>query len=411
MNFIYNALTYLGQFLVFCLHPFNSKLRLFYRGRKGVISKVKNFRSASEKVLWIHAASLGEYEQGRPILEALKKDHPQYKILLSVFSPSAYEVIQGKTNADLLVYLPIDTPFFAKRFVKAANAHKVIFIKYEVWPNYLKELEKSKTPTYLIAAPFRAHQIYFKSYGVFFKKALFRFSHILTQDKYAVDLLSKAGYSNAQVGGDPRFDRVIQIAHQPKKLDFLDLFIGVNRCMVFGSSWPEDEQVYLSYINQAPPGIQFIIAPHNIHKEQLDVLVASIEKKTTLFSQMDQESLSQSQVFILDTIGLLSQVYAYADIAYIGGGFKTGLHNVLEATTYGIPVLIGPHYEKFNEAKDLVLKGGLAVVRNRTDFIEKTNEVLSQDSIYQQMSKINKEYTLAHQGATQKAISLIMAPY
>ncbi len=407
MNFVYNLVTYIGQFLIFCAQPFSTKLKLFYRGRKGVLNRIAQFKRTHEIHLWIHVASLGEYEQGRPIIEGYKKLHPSHKILLSVFSPSAYEVIKGKTAADLMVYLPLDTPTNAKRFVAIAQPHKVVFIKYEIWPNYLKTLQKNNTPIYLIASNFRQNQIYFKWYGGFFKKALFRFRHIHTQDQKSIDLLEEVGYKKASIGGDTRFDRVLQIAHQTKKLDFLKTFKAADRCLVFGSSWPEDEAVYIPFINKASNGIKFIIAPHKIDRNHIKALQTAIEKKSVCYSEMNESDLSNYQVLIIDTIGLLTQIYAYADLAYIGGGFKTGLHNILEATTYGIPVLIGPNYQKFNEAIQLVEQEGVAVVTDAASFSNTTEEVLSHSALCATMAATNKNYTLQQGGATQKALDLI----
>lgn len=407
MNFVYNLVTYIGQVLIFCAQPFSTKLKLFYRGRKGVFDRIDQFKRTHEIQLWIHVASLGEYEQGRLIIEEYKKLHPSHKVLLSVFSPSAYEVIKGKTAADLLVYLPIDTPQNAKKFVNIAKPEKAVFIKYEIWPNYLKTLNKNNTPTYLIAANFRPNQIYFKPYGGFFKKALFRFNHIQTQEQKSIYLLEGIGYKNASVGGDTRFDRVLQIAHQTKKLNFVEEFKANQKCIVYGSSWPEDEAVYIPYINADTQGTKFIIAPHKIDRAHIDSLQAAIQKKSVCYSQLKESDLSHYQVFILDTIGLLTQVYAYADLAYIGGGFKTGLHNILEATTYGIPVIIGPNYQKFNEAIQLVNQEGVRVINSADSFSQTLTEIFTDDRLYNNMAAVNKAYTQQQVGATQKALNLI----
>ena len=384
-----------------------SKLKLFIDGRKDIFSTIDKLRDPQKKLLWVHVASLGEYEQGRPIIKAFKRIHPETQVLLSIFSPSAYQVIKSKKKADILVYLPLDTKKNAKKFLKVANPSSAVFIKYEIWPNFLSEIKKNAIPSILVSAIFRPSQIYFKWYGSFFKNSLKKFDYIFTQDQRSLDLLKSINYSNCSIGGDTRFDRVKRILAKSIHLSYLDEFKKDFKCMIFGSSWPEDEAVYIPYINESKQELKYIIAPHKIDKALIDGLERQIDKKCIRFSKMHLSKSLEADVFILDTIGLLTKAYAHADLAYIGGGFKTGLHNTLEAAVFGIPILIGPEYSKFKEAVDLVNRGGIEVVNSKAEFAHAVDYLLEHVDQYQKRASINNSYVDDHTGAADKAIEII----
>lgn len=384
-----------------------SKLKLFIDGRKDIFSTIDKLRDPQKKLLWVHVASLGEYEQGRPIIKAFKRIHPETQVLLSIFSPSAYQVIKSKKKADILVYLPLDTKKNAKKFLKVANPSSAVFIKYEIWPNFLSEIKKNAIPSILVSAIFRPSQIYFKWYGSFFKNSLKKFDYIFTQDQRSLDLLKSINYSNCSIGGDTRFDRVKRILAKSIHLSYLDEFKKDFKCMIFGSSWPEDEAVYIPYINESKQELKYIIAPHKIDKAHIDGLERQIDKKCIRFSKMHLSKSLEADVFILDTIGLLTKAYAHADLAYIGGGFKTGLHNTLEAAVFGIPILIGPEYSKFKEAVDLVNRGGIEVVNSKAEFAHAVDYLLEHVDQYQKRASINNSYVDDHTGAADKAIEII----
>jgi len=407
LNFFYNFFIHLGKLGIHIAALWNSKLQLFVKGRTDVISQINQLRDPQKKLLWVHVASLGEYEQGRPVIKAFKRIHPEAQVLLSVFSPSAYQVIKSKKKADILVYLPIDTKQNAKRFIAAAKPTAVVFIKYEIWPNFLNEIDRNSIPSFLVSAIFRSSQIYFKRYGSFFRNTLKKFDHIFTQDEQSIQLLKNINYTSCSIGGDTRFDRVQRILATSNHLSYLDQFKKDSKCLIFGSSWPEDEAIYIPYINESKRDLKYIIAPHKIDQVHIEELERQIKKKCIRFSKMHLAKNLDADVFILDTIGLLTKAYAHADIAYIGGGFKTGLHNTLEAAVFGIPILIGPQYSKFKEAVDLVKLGGIEVVQTKAEFAHGIDYLLDHQDQSNERSHINKSYVEQHTGAADKAMKLI----
>ncbi|CAN0599547.1 unnamed protein product, partial [Ectocarpus sp. 12 AP-2014] len=282
--------------------------------------------SKEDKVIWIHAASLGEFEQGLPVLEQLKLSYPHYKTLLTFFSPSGYEVKKNSKVADVICYLPLDTKNNVKSFIKMAHPDIAIFIKYEIWPNSLAALKKLNTPTFLISALFKKKQSYFKWYGHFMRKALKSFTHIFVQNSMSSDLLKSIGLKNVTVAGDTRFDRVLEITKRKNDLEFMKLFKDEQFCFVAGSTWPEDEKLLIDYINQSKYAIKYVIAPHTMKADHIKKLVSSIDKSVICYSDLNEKVvLKDYDVIIIDTIGLLTKIYSYADIAYVGGGFATGL--------------------------------------------------------------------------------------
>jgi len=356
MYFLYNILVFITDFSLKIVALFNKKIKLFVEGRKQSFRKSANVISKNDKVIWFHCASLGEFEQGRPIIEKLKIQYPTYKLVLTFFSPSGYEVRKNYEMADVICYLPIDTKQNAKKFLDIINPELVVFIKYEFWPNILKELKIRNIKTILVSGIFRENQVFFKWYGGWMRKSLIAFDHFFVQDESSKLLLNKINFSNVTVSGDTRFDRVYEITKQNNHLSFIEEFKDSKYTLVAGSTWKDDEELLVDYINNvASENEKFIIAPHNINSEDIQKLKNSLIKKTVLFSEKENLNLSTYQVFIIDTIGILTKIYSYANVAYVGGGYtKSGVHNVLEPATFGIPIIIGPNYHKFNEAIDLV---------------------------------------------------------
>ena len=404
MSIIYNfvvSVTWLFLKLTSFLNP---KLSLFVKGRKHTFSSIEKDITKKDKVIWVHAASLGEYEQGLPIMEKVKIEYPSHKILLTFFSPSGYEIKKNTKVADVVCYLPMDIKRNARKFLDLAHPELVIFIKYEIWPNYLAELKKRKISTLLISALFKKTQIYFKSFGGFMRKALATFTQFYVQDENSKSLLNSIGTKNVTVTGDTRFDRVHEILQQDNRLDFMENFKLDNFCFVAGSTWPEDEKVILPYINSSSLGEKFVIAPHNIKPEHINDLKNSITKKSVLFSNISAQSLADIDVLILDTIGLLTKVYSYADAAYVGGGFATGLHNTLEPAVFGIPVLIGPNYAGFIEAEKLVRLGGIIPTNNEQEFSNSLKSFTENKDLRLKTGSINSEFINKNRGASIQII-------
>jgi 3-deoxy-D-manno-octulosonic-acid transferase len=368
MLFLYNVVIQITGSLLNFVALFNSKIKLFIEGRKIVFATLEQKISHSDKTIWFHAASLGEYEQGLPVIEKVKLAYPQHKIVITFFSPSGYEVRKNNTVADATVYLPLDSKKNAKKFLELVHPEMVFFIKYEYWLNYLNELKKQNTPTYLISGIFREQQMFFKWYGGFYRKALATFTYFFVQNEGSKKLLQQLGKTNVAVSGDTRFDRVAAILEKDNALDYISKFKNDTLTVVVGSSWPKDEALLLDFINTNTLNIKFIIAPHNIKSEQIEQLKNSITKKTVLFSEKQNDNLADFDVFIIDTIGILTKIYSYADIAFVGGGFgNPGVHNLLEPATFGVPIIIGPNYSHFAEATAMVNMGGCVSVSNEAE--------------------------------------------
>lgn len=358
MFFIYNLLIVIASGILKIAALFSPKLKLFVQGRKTVFESLQQSIRPGDNTIWFHSASLGEYEQGLPVMERIRTEYPQHKIVLTFFSPSGYEIRKNTKAADVVVYLPMDTSANAKKFMQLVHPEMAFFIKYEYWPNYLKELKKVQVPTYLISGIFRKSQVFFKGYGGFYRQALQTFTHFFVQDSNSKELLQSIGHNNVTVSGDTRFDRVSEILQRDNSLPFVEEFINGNITVVFGSSWPKDEAMFTDFIN-ASSGVKFIIAPHTIGADHIAEIRKGINKKNVLFSEKEGKNLADYDVFIIDTIGILGKIYSYADVAYVGGGFGTsGLHNILEPAAFGIPVVIGPNHEKFPEAAAMIHFGG-----------------------------------------------------
>lgn len=378
---MYSLAIHLYSFIIELISPFHKKARLmrFGQWKTNAILREKIDRKAS--YIWFHAASLGEFEQGRPMMEKIKAEHPEYKILLTFFSPSGYEVRKNYNGADVICYLPFDTPYRVKKFIYLANPVMAVFIKYEFWGNYLKELHNKGIPVYIISAIFRPDQLFFQWYGQSYRKMLHHFTHLFVQDERSRKLLEEFGITNVSVTGDTRFDRVLDIHRQAREISIVEKFVSGRDgkrpvTLVAGSSWPQDEEILIPYFH-AHPEMKLIIAPHEIHREHLLSIESMLKRPSVRLSEAHEDDLSTKDCLIIDSFGLLSSIYRYGQIAYIGGGFGAGIHNTLEAAVYGIPVLFGPKYHKFKEAKDLIAVGGGFTVDGATSFGTKMDELLA----------------------------------
>lgn len=338
------------------------KARCWSRGRRDLFERMAKAIPSGEDIVWIHVASLGEFEQGRPIIEKIRKEHPEYKILITFFSPSGYEVRHNYEGADYIFYLPVDTSRNVNRFLDIVNPKFAIFVKYEFWLNFLSELRTRKIKSYIVSAIFRRNSIFFKPWGFAWREALESFEILFVQDENSKELLAEWGFDNAIVAGDTRFDRVWDIAQNSKQLPIIESFVGNKEMMIAGSSWEPDEEIILPLIEKNP-NIKFIIAPHEIDNDRVSGLISKLKNRGVRYSQCDENTpLNEVQVLVLDTMGMLSSVYKYAKWGYIGGGFGKGIHNTLEAATFGLPIAFGPNYLKFKEACDLVSLGAATPV-------------------------------------------------
>ena len=350
----------------------------------------------------MHVASLGEFEQGLPILERLKQDYPQHQIILTFFSPSGFEVKKNSSIADIITYLPMDTMLNTKRFLDLVHPEIAVFVKYEIWPNYLLQLRKRGIPTFLVSAIFSKRQVFFKPFGAFMRKSLEAFSHFFVQDETSEQLLQSIGRNNVSVCGDTRLDRVSEILKRDNHLDFMEAFKNGTLCFVAGSTWPEDEEILIDYINNTTAEIKFVIAPHEIKEAHIVKIITALQKRVIRYSKLGNENLFEFDVLVVDMIGLLTKIYSYADIAYVGGGFATGLHNTMEPAVFGVPILIGSQYKGFKEAEALVKNGGIRSVSNKEEFTAFMGKLTSDPNLIKAMGIINSNYITANKGAADR---------
>ncbi len=404
MLFLYNFIVHITGFLLQIVALFSPKIKLFLDGRKLVLEKLSGKFKADDKSIWFHAASLGEYEQGLPVIEKIKTKYPNHKIVITFFSPSGFEVRKNNTVADVTVYLPLDTMSNATKFIEMVNPEMVFFIKYEYWPNYLNELKKRNIKTYLISGVFREKQVFFKWFGGFYRNALKTFDYFFVQNESSKKLLQCIGFDNIKISGDTRFDRVVSILERDNSLDFIEQFKDNKTTLVIGSSWPKDEEILIKYINNSAENIKFIIAPHNILQSTIVTLQSSIKKTTVLFSEVESLQatiLQNATVFIIDTIGILTKIYSYADIAYVGGGFgNPGVHNILEPATFGIPIVIGPNFSHFAEATALVHQEGCVSISNQKELNEAFDNLISNEDIRHEKGHICWTFVQMNKGAS-----------
>lgn len=406
MNSLYNLGINTYRMLVKAASVHNAKASKMLEGQRRTIDKI--VRARHDKApkgfdLWVHVASLGEFEQARPMIEAIKRQIPDYTILLSFFSPSGYEVRHNYDKVDCVVYLPFDTRCNARDFIEAACPHKVVFVKYEFWGNYLSELKRLNIPTYLISGIFRPSQSFFKPWGGMMRKMLSTFTHIYVQDEASRGLLAGIGYDNVTVAGDTRFDRVTDVMRNTFEVPSLKNWTQkTSLTLIAGSSWPADEQIYIPWLKDHPK-IHAIIAPHEFDGNRLAELRARLGSNAILWSQCkDLDTIPEGVTYIIiDCFGLLSSIYRYGDIALIGGGFGAGIHNLNEAAVYGLPVLFGPNHKKFREAYGLIDCGGGFIYDNADTFNHHISALVSDTSALQQASIRASSYIKANIGATK----------
>jgi 3-deoxy-D-manno-octulosonic-acid transferase len=406
MKVLYNIGILIFTALAHLIAPFNSKASLWVKGRKNWAEKISERIKPGDRYIWIHCASLGEFEQGRPLIEAIKKEMPELKIVLTFFSPSGYEIRKNYSNADCISYLPADTPGNAAKFINLVRPEFVIFVKYEFWHNYISSLYENKIPLYLISGIFRPEQHFFKWYGSFFRRMLKKFEKIFVQDKRSLDLLSGIGIENVFLAGDTRFDRVIQLTGTARDIPQIEQFRGSEKLFLAGSSWRPDEEIIAQYINRFPDKMKWVFAPHEIDKPNIDRLEKLFKVKVVRFSEFNDKS-ADARVLIIDNIGMLSSAYKYAYLSAIGGGFGKGIHNILEPACWGIPVMFGPRYKKFREAVDLINDNGAMTFDSFVIFSDILDKWLANETFYLKSAKTAADYINKNTGATGKILQEI----
>ena len=382
---------------------FKEKLRKMVQGHRATWQMLRAL-SGKDTYVWFHAASLGEFEQGRPLMERLRREHPEKKILLTFFSPSGYEVRKNYDGADLVCYLPFDTPLNARRFVKLARPEAAFFIKYEFWRNYIEVLYKRGIPCYSVSSIFRENQIFFRPYGRGYARCLSRMTHLFVQNETSRRLLEGIGVTNVDVVGDTRFDRVLDIRNAAKPLPLAERFAGCWKVLVAGSSWPQDEEIIIPYFNKHP-NLKLVLAPHVVSEEHLQAIERQLARPALRYSKATPKAVAEVDCLIIDCYGLLSSIYRYASMAYVGGGFGVGIHNVPEAAVYGIPVIIGPNNKKFREAQALLRCGGCKEIACAADFEQLMDAWLSDKEALATAGKAAGSYIADNAGAADRIFS------
>jgi 3-deoxy-D-manno-octulosonic-acid transferase len=409
LRFLYNIGIYLYPILIRLAAPFNEKARLWIMGRKDLFAHIeKKLSSNDKKTAWFHCASLGEFEQARPVMEAFRKKYTDYKIVLTFFSPSGFEIRKNYEGADYIFYLPSATASNARRFIALIKPSIVFFVKYEFWYHYISQLKENKIPVILFSAIFRKDQIFFQWYGNFYKEILKKYEHLFVQNKESFELLHANNIKNVTVAGDTRFDRVKSICDQKKDIPLVAAFKSGKNLLVAGSTWRPDIEVLLPLINNTMLDLKVIIAPHEISEANILQIEKGCTKKYIRFSTSNPDTISSYDVLIIDNIGMLSSLYQYGEYAYIGGAFGKGLHNILEAATFGMPLFFGPRYQKFNEAKELVSKGAAISMRNKEALSSAFIKLYQNAQERQKLSEISSAYVKENTGATQAIMTYLL---
>ena len=404
MTFLYNTGIKLYKGAVALASLFNRKAALLHQGQKNWSHRLRVATNGKTGFVWIHAASLGEFEQGRPLIEYIRKNNADKPILVTFFSPSGYEVRKNYELADVVCYLPFDTKANVVEFLEIVKPSLAVFVKYEFWYNYLNALKARNIPTYSISTIFRKEQAFFKAYGKWYRKMLGCFDYLFVQDQKSADLLSSIGLIKHEVAGDTRFDRVRDNLKQAKDIDVVSAFCGTSKVLVVGSSWPKDEEMICQYVNNISD-LKVIFAPHEVHEAHIAALEKMVNKPLMRYTEATTENVRDKAVLIVNTIGLLASVYKYADITYVGGGFGVGIHNILEAATFGKPIIFGPNYKKFNEAVDLVAQKGAFVVDNYETLKSILDKMLQSDAFINEAGAQSMAYVEANLGATKKIMT------
>ena len=407
---LYNFAIYFYLLGVAIASLFNEKVRKMWRGERAAFDVLKQKVDPEAKYVWFHAASLGEFEQGRPIMERLRSEHPEYKILLTFFSPSGYEVRKNYEGADIICYLPLDTPINAIRFLRLVRPVMAFFIKYEFWYNYLHILKYRKVPTYSVSSIFRPEQVFFKWYAKKYAGVLRCITHFFVQNEQSRELLEKIGITEVTISGDTRFDRVLQIKEQSKRLPLVEAFKNKKQTVeeaykqeykvfVAGSSWPPDEDIFIRFFNEHPEW-KLIIAPHVIGDDHLQQIMSKLNRKTVRYTEATPETAAEAQCMIIDCFGLLSSIYHYGEVAYVGGGFGVGIHNVLEAAVWNVPVFFGPNNKRFQEAQQLLASGGAVEITDYNSFDSAMTRFMNDEKWLKECGSKAGEYVKSKAGAT-----------
>ena len=405
MRFLYNTVIHVYYFLIWVVSFRNSKAKKWLSGRKNLFERIQKEVVPGEQLLWFHVSSLGEFEQARPVIEGVKKYFPQYKILLTFYSPSGYELRKDYPLADYVYYLPLDTPGNASRFLDVVKPDKVFFVKYEFWFNFLTELKKREIPTFIFSALFRPSQFFFRPWGKWFRKALQAYTHIFVQNQSSFDILRKFGFDNVSINGDTRLDRVAQIARAASELPKLEKFCAGHQVIVAGSTWLEDEALFLNYVNECTHNVKFVVAPHEVNERSLERITTLLKRPYILYSSdSTAEQLETAEVLIVDGYGYLVSVYRYAKVAYIGGGFTTGIHSILEPAVYGMPVVFGPDYHKFHEAVEMIQLGAAHPVSNFEELNNLFESYLTNPVRLAKESHSASQYVESNRGAAEQIV-------
>ena len=406
MNFLYNFSIKVYQAGVKLIAGRNAKAAKMVEGHARTMDILNEKIISGEKYIWIHVASLGEFEQGRPLIEMIKRENPLRKIVLTFFSPSGYEIRKNYKEADVICYLPFDLPSKVTQFLDIVNPEMAIFVKYEFWGNYLEQLKQRGIPTYLISAIFRDSQVFFKGWGGMFRNMLNCFTHFFVQDENSKKLLKSIGITNVDVCGDTRFDRVTDIMATTKSFPIVENFTKGKFTLIIGSSWQPDEDIIIPYFNSHPE-MRLIIAPHEFDAERVEALKSRITRKCVLYTETNETEAVDADCLILNCFGILSSCYRYAQVAHIGGGFGVGIHNINEAAVYGMPVIFGPKYHKFKEAHDLIAAGGAFSIQSAEEFSAKMNKMLSDKTYLADCGTRAKHYIESQLGATKRIYNKI----
>ncbi|MBQ6037874.1 MAG: 3-deoxy-D-manno-octulosonic acid transferase [Bacteroidaceae bacterium] len=405
---VYHLFIAIYAFLARIYALFNKKASLLVKGQAEAYGLLRNKVVPGKQYIWFHAASLGEFEQGRPLIEKIRATYPNYGILLTFFSPSGYEVRKNYEGADIVCYLPFDRLKNVRKFLDLTRPCMAFFIKYEFWKNYLDELHRRHIPVYSVSSIFRANQVFFKGYAKNYAKVLDNFTHLFVQNEESKRLLSTIGIEKVTVVGDTRFDRVLQIREAAKELPLVETFKAGQLTFVAGSSWQPDEDLFIEYFN-AHPEVKLIIAPHVIAEEHLTEIIGKLKRPYVRYTQATMENVREASCLIIDCFGLLSSIYRYGEIAYIGGGFGVGIHNTVEAAVYGIPVIFGPKYQKFMEAIQLLESKGAFSIKNYEELKALLDHLLSDKVFLAQSGKNAGEYVLSRSGATKQIFGCIFS--
>ena len=402
---MYNLIIYLYQLGVIIASLFNEKVRKMWRGEREAIRILKDKVDPNARYVWFHAASLGEFEQGRPLMEQLRRDHPEYKILLTFFSPSGYEVRKNYEGADIICYLPLDTITNARRFLRTIRPVMAFFIKYEFWYNYLHILSHRGVPVYSVSSIFRPGQVFFRWYGRQYSHVPKCFTRFYVQNEVSRELLSTIGITDVSVVGDTRFDRVLQIKSAAKQLPVVENFVGKSKCFIAGSSWQPDEEIFIPWLNEHRDW-KVVIAPHVIGEEHLQQIEKMLEgRKVVRYTEANVDSVADAEVLIINCFGLLSSIYRYADVTYVGGGFGVGIHNTLEAAVWDVPVIFGPNNQRFQEAQGLKACGGGQEIHSADDFQRIMQHFIKEPASMKEAGRQSGQFVEQMTGATRKILS------